>query len=501
MPAARETRRRIDLASPALWLSVIGICAVGLLLRIAGFNRGMWEDEITVAYYTQIGLQNVVGTLAQNGAHPPLYFLVAAFDGQHGMDIVPAIRLPSLVAGVATIVVVYLLVLKLAGRAGALVAGALTAVAPVTVWYSDEGRMYAMVWFFVLLSFLLLVWGHESRLWPVYVLLHAIAVGLALWTDYSAALALIPQPIVILLLKHRWWFMGSWAVGWLSILPWLFFLREQYGRIEAQRFPGLGNDRSSWAASLLDLAWVRADYASLGNTLTQPATLALLVLLASAAAVTVVAAVAVRALIGVMAACLTVGALLVAAALAFQGTVAVVVPRALGIITFGFVLMFAAAAALLIGRKSPSTRVVGVTAALAVVLCTSASEVDVAKNGSNGTTWDAVADTINNNAQLGDELIYYPIAAKYAVDPYLAPSSPFRAYFDGSWPEDDGTADQNFANWSSGKPRVWFVYLAITGVDMPQHDQWFIQHNLCRVTGDPNQYAGLIEYQATTTHC
>jgi uncharacterized membrane protein len=498
--ADRERLPRISLASPVVWLPVIVLCAVGLAVRLVDFYRGMWEDELTIAWYTQLGLRLVLPTVAQNGSHPPLYFFVAVLDSRY-MDVLPALRAPSVAAGVLTIAVVYFLVLRLAGQAAALVAGALTTFAPIAVWYSDEARMYALVWFLVLASYLWLVWGSYSKHWRVFAVLHAITVGLALWTDYSAALALLPQPLLILLLKHRGWFLGSWIVGWLAILPWVFFLREQYGRIQAQRFPGLGADLHSWIAVLLDITGVHANYASLGDTLPFTAIVAVLVLLGAAAIATVIAAFRGHLLVAVVALCLTAGVLAVSAGLAREGVVAVIAPRVMGLIVFGLIVVFAAGAAAILSRPSRTGRTV--TAALIGILlaCTIAATGNLLQHGSNGTSWDHVADTIQSNAQPGDELIYYPVATKYAVDPYLSPTSRWRNVYNGIWPTDDASAEQIFATWTTGKRRVWFVYYAIGGVDMPQHDQWFMQHGLCRVMGDPTGALGLIEYQATTNTC
>jgi hypothetical protein len=87
------------------------------------------------------------------------------------------------------------------------------------------------------------------------------------------------------------------------------------------------------------------------------------------------------------------------------------------------------------------------------------------------------------------------------VDQFLAPSSSFRTEYNGIWPAPDDVADQIFAAWVSSKPRVWFVYLDTSGVDMPQHDRWFTEHSFCRVRGDPEKGSGIIEYEATSTHC
>jgi hypothetical protein len=131
----------------------------------------------------------------------------------------------------------------------------------------------------------------------------------------------------------------------------------------------------------------------------------------------------------------------------------------------------------------------------------SASAADVLSHGTNGMRWAAVAGTIQHDAQPGDELIYYPVGAKLAVDPYLPRSSPWRTQFNGSWPKDDETVQRDFAMWTTGKTRVWFVFYSISGVDMTRNDAWFAGHGMCRVRGDPTRAMGVIEYEASASAC
>ena len=477
-------------------LYVIVLCAAGLALRLPGFHRGMWEDEITSAYYTQLGIHHVIPTLALNGTHPPLYFLVVATEARFHMDALDAIRLPSLVAGVATIPLVYVLATRIAGGVAGAVAAALAAVAPFAIWYSDEGRMYALLWLVILASYLCVAWGEESPRWPFLAVLHAITVGVALWTDYSAALALVPQIAVIALLRRRWAFVASWTAGWLSFVPWLLALREQYGRISVQSFAG-----QSWSTALLDLTWVRADYASLGDTLPVAAAAAVLAVIAAAALVTVACSFRGHSRAGVTALCLTAGAVAVAAALAYHGVHAVVLARVMGIVSFGVILVVATGAGLVIASRSRAARVAAATCVAVIVCCVSASTTDVLRHGTNGVRWDTVASTIQRNAQPGDELIYYPVGAQLAVDPYLPRSSPWRTQFNGSWPEDDASAQRDFALWSAGRNRVWFVFYAISGVNMTRNNSWFADHGMCRVMGDPSLAMGVIEYEASAVDC
>jgi uncharacterized membrane protein len=102
-----------------------------------------------------VPLREIPANVLVNDAHRPLYIvLVHAAHGYFHLGTIDSVRVPSLLAGTGCIVIVYLLALLLSGRLAAVVASSLAILAPVAVWYSREGRMYAVTWFFVLLSFL-----------------------------------------------------------------------------------------------------------------------------------------------------------------------------------------------------------------------------------------------------------------------------------------------------------------------------------------------------------
>src|SRR4051794_34001816 len=112
-------------------------------------------------------------------------------------------------------------------------------------------------------------------------------------------------------------------------------------------------------------------------------------------------------------------------------------------------MLLATAGAALVARESRLTRAVAAGCAAVVLAAVIASTAGVLQKGTNGVRWDAVAHTIQSNAQPGDELIYYPIATKYGVDPFFPPSSHWHSHFDGAWPKSDAAADQSFAAWTA----------------------------------------------------
>ena len=126
------------------------------------------------------------------------------------MDLTPELlRLPSLLAGVATIPGVYLLGVRTVGRSAGLVAAALTALAPFMAFYSTEGRGYAVMMALLLASTLALLTAVDDgrRRWWV---LYALATCLTMYTHYTAAFVLATQLAWVLTPTRRracppWW--------------------------------------------------------------------------------------------------------------------------------------------------------------------------------------------------------------------------------------------------------------------------------------------------------
>ena len=162
------------LAAPAL----VGLLtAAGLALRLAVAHQSLFADELSTYWIvTAHDLGGVLSTVHSNAEiTPPLYFVAAWLATQisHAPEL---LRAPSLIAGTATIPLVYLLGMRTLGRAAALVAMALTAVAPFMVYYSAEARGYGVMMALTVLSTLAMLIAVDcgrARWWVVYALASA----------------------------------------------------------------------------------------------------------------------------------------------------------------------------------------------------------------------------------------------------------------------------------------------------------------------------------------
>ncbi len=148
-PARVPALRKLDrVLAPWMPYLILGLAA---FLRINDLARqSLWADEgNSVALASRS-----FGEIAQAAAldiHPPLYYwLLSVWIRVFGTSEI-AVRSLSVVLGVATVWLVFILGRRLFGRVAGLVAAFLLAISPLHVYYSQEARMYALLAFWAAL--------------------------------------------------------------------------------------------------------------------------------------------------------------------------------------------------------------------------------------------------------------------------------------------------------------------------------------------------------------
>jgi mannosyltransferase len=172
------------------------IVALGAVLRFATLGtQSFWLDEhATLDVISSDGVIDLLRGVQAGESNPPLYYLLAgAWKEVFGSTEV-GVRSLSAVLGTATIPVVYGAASALATRRAGLIAAALTATAPILIWYSQESRNYALLVFLVALAFLCFVRALEDR-GHRWLLGWAIASSLALTTHYFAFALIVPEAV------------------------------------------------------------------------------------------------------------------------------------------------------------------------------------------------------------------------------------------------------------------------------------------------------------------
>ncbi len=193
-PAAGSGERRL----PAWW-PLAALIVLAAALRLATLTeQGFWYDEaFTPVHVLHAGLGATLKSVVHSENTPPLWYLLAWVDARLLGDGALALRLPSALAGIATVPVVWGIGRELAGRRAALIGAALVAVNPLFVWYSQEARAYGLFVFFAALAtlcFARLLHGPSGR----RALAFALSGALALLTHYFAAFLLVPMALWLL---------------------------------------------------------------------------------------------------------------------------------------------------------------------------------------------------------------------------------------------------------------------------------------------------------------
>ena len=140
----------------AIWFTILLIAA---FLRFASLSKqSLWYDEVQTIEIARGSLAEVSLAAAQTNIQPPLFFwLVRAMStfGSNEFNI----RLPSAIAGLLTVPLVWAIAAQITSRLTAIIAMLAIAISPFHIWYSQEARGYALLLLFLTASvFCMLAW-------------------------------------------------------------------------------------------------------------------------------------------------------------------------------------------------------------------------------------------------------------------------------------------------------------------------------------------------------
>jgi uncharacterized membrane protein len=250
-------------------LTFIVLLAVGLRLINLG-GRALWYDEAFAVLFAEKGLRAMLyGTLTPvaGGAadiHPLLYYSALNVWMQFFGESAFTVRLLSVIFGVATVVLIYLLAKTLFDERTGLVAALITAIAPFHVQYSQETRMYALLGLLLMAATWCFIkaWREEVNSSPPnplsvarqrggeakeqiatpvwkkwrYWLGFGLFAGLAMYTQQLAAFYLVAIGLVPFLVRRRPQMIGV-IVGTIAAivvyLPWLVNLPGQLQKVRS----------------------------------------------------------------------------------------------------------------------------------------------------------------------------------------------------------------------------------------------------------------------------
>jgi mannosyltransferase len=183
----------------AAWWPLVALLVLAAALRLSTLGlQSFWYDEAYVPVHTlHPSLAATLRAVVHRENTPPLwYLLVWAWSRLAGTGEV-ALRLPSALAGIATVAIAWGLGQELAGRRAAAATAALVACSPLMVWYSQEARAYAL---FVTLT-ALAAWcclRADAAPTPGRLAAFAASAAAALATHYFAVFLVAPMCLWLL---------------------------------------------------------------------------------------------------------------------------------------------------------------------------------------------------------------------------------------------------------------------------------------------------------------
>jgi uncharacterized membrane protein len=206
-PSRAVVPRRLSLVdlSAARWRAASEVVGLVLILAIGAMARlhdlgedSLWLDEAFSVFVAKQPLGRMLEIITQHDTPPPLYYMLlhvwlTIWPG----DVAYSVRLLSAILGVASVFVTYLCGRELGGVRIGLIAALLMAVSPFRVWYSQEGRMYALLAMLCGLSAYFLFRGLlDGRMsaWMGF----ALTTALALYTQVSATFFVLGEVVAVL---------------------------------------------------------------------------------------------------------------------------------------------------------------------------------------------------------------------------------------------------------------------------------------------------------------
>lgn len=266
---ARSRRRRSRVSTLSAGLPgqvVLGLLALIVLLGAAlrFYELGgpsLWNDELSSwrrASYDTVAKVITKGTI--DDVHPPGYYLLLHFVQKVG-DSEWMLRLPSAIAGVASLVVIFLLGRRLWSDKEGLIAAGLMAVLWAPIHYSQETRAYSLLVLFSMLS--VMAWmsvmrevDHKGRVDLEGALWYVLTATVLNYLHYFGVVLVGLQAMAAFgyagSRRHRRGGLAPLAGVYLAVallyLPWIKYFFEDLTQSESwMDDPGEGGQSALWA--------------------------------------------------------------------------------------------------------------------------------------------------------------------------------------------------------------------------------------------------------------
>jgi 4-amino-4-deoxy-L-arabinose transferase-like glycosyltransferase len=184
-------------AARLVWVAAATLVALCLRAVFVGDQSLGYEEVFTESIVRHASAGGVWRAVRATESTPPLYYyLTWAWVRLTGDYSAVALRMTSVLAGIATVPVAFLAMRRFVGDGLSLVVAWLCAISPFLLEYSIYARSYALLVLVTLAS----LWAFGALLerpsrtrWALW----SIAAVLCLWTHYFAAFTLVAEAVVL----------------------------------------------------------------------------------------------------------------------------------------------------------------------------------------------------------------------------------------------------------------------------------------------------------------
>jgi len=233
---ATRAQRFFDGATTALTVFIL----LGAVLRLHDLDRtGLWFDESVSWRDASLPLLEMVKAVARD-TYPPLHNVFLHFVIRWFGDSETALRAPSALIGLFNIYVMYRIGEAFWDRKTGLLAAFLLTISGVHIWYSTDGRMYALfalaasvyVWTAVELLRRPSGWWLAGNLLSGIALLYSHVFGMAIFCSLNTfAVLLYRRQAIQAHFPWKGWLLTQMVAG-ISFLPWAKVILDKFNEVK-----------------------------------------------------------------------------------------------------------------------------------------------------------------------------------------------------------------------------------------------------------------------------
>jgi mannosyltransferase len=189
---------------------IMAILSLAFAMRLIVINQSLWLDEaISAEVVRDFSYKGIITDFVGSDNHPPLFYLDLKFWTDLFGYSEFALRFPSVIYGVLTVFVTFLIAQRIVGKRNKsfpILASALLATSQFHIYYSQEARMYSLAAFLATLAiyaFLYLLKENDNYYWTLF----SFAICALVFTDYVPVF-MLPVFWIYAFLKKKpksWW--------------------------------------------------------------------------------------------------------------------------------------------------------------------------------------------------------------------------------------------------------------------------------------------------------